>query len=80
MAVRTEIRPSDATALTAPPNEPSVSPTRVSAVTVVLASRPAGTVSRRSATVDMPSAAGLPSTPPASADRSRTTGSEPRLR
>ena len=80
-AVRTEVRPSAEAADTEPPQEPCTSPpTRVSAVTVALAVPPAGTVTCRDEIANMPSGAGLPSTPSASIDRSRTTGSVPRLR
>jgi DHA2 family multidrug resistance protein len=49
-------------------------------VTSALAVPPAGTVIRCGDTLNMPSAAGFPSTAKASTDRSRATGSVPRLR
>ncbi|MGI3225638.1 hypothetical protein ACRJ4B_18895 [Streptomyces sp. GTA36] len=61
--VRAVVVPSAVVAVTEPPKLPSAVPARVSAVTVAVASPPAGTVSCCGETVNRPSAAGFPSSP-----------------
>jgi hypothetical protein len=63
MAVRAVVAPSAVVAVSDPRKVPSAVPTRVSAVTVAVASPPAGTVSCRGVTANIPSATGFPSLP-----------------